>query len=523
MTTVFTCGTFDLFHIGHLNLLMNARKLGDKLVVGVSSDFLNITKKNKLPIIPLYERLRIIKSLKCVDDVFIEESITIESKFKYAYEIGASIFAIADDWAGHFDDLEKYYKEHYDEYVKDYPSMKKELKVIYIPRTEGISTSLILDKFQYKSIDYKNTMVPKISDKLKNTTKLDYTCLMICRDCPHHAEHLLPYSYLFKSTYWLPDNPNIDVSTIENKIGEKIKIVPTLEKVKMLKPDVCFITESWLPYYLFLKEINCKTIFIDHGICVGTRSPTWFAMEWLTYADKIYVAGDMQYKYHKLCSGMEGCHKKQETDIIKIGFPRSSTYSRCDWMWDINYNTNCPLKKILYIPTSSYDELYAFYNIVDILCKKYMIIIRPHPQITHYHHKEHILSKIYYKCVDNQCDKNLLIISPKFNIFTPNLFYDADLLIMDKSSLAYEYLLFDKPGITIGTYDFENPKPELYIKDAFLNITNISLLTPDIIEHVISDPPEYSVMRKKVRDEVFCDTNENWIDNVKNNIISMLS
>ena len=72
---VITFGTFDVFHVGHLNILESARQKGSHLTVGVSSDALNLNKKGRLPIYAQKDRLRIIKALGCVDAVFVEESL----------------------------------------------------------------------------------------------------------------------------------------------------------------------------------------------------------------------------------------------------------------------------------------------------------------------------------------------------------------------------------------------------------------------------------------------------------------
>jgi len=72
---VITFGTFDLLHVGHVRLLTRAKQLGDILYVGVSSDLLNFEKKNKYPEFPQAERMEIISMLKCVDGVFLEESL----------------------------------------------------------------------------------------------------------------------------------------------------------------------------------------------------------------------------------------------------------------------------------------------------------------------------------------------------------------------------------------------------------------------------------------------------------------
>src|SRR5947207_2196504 len=103
LKTVITFGTFDLFHIGHLRILTRARQLGDRLVVGVSTDELNLSKKNYKPIFSLAYRMEIIAALSCVDAVFPEESM--ELKKDYVQKYGADILVMGNDWEGRFDDL----------------------------------------------------------------------------------------------------------------------------------------------------------------------------------------------------------------------------------------------------------------------------------------------------------------------------------------------------------------------------------------------------------------------------------
>ena len=70
---VITFGTFDLFHIGHLNMINRCKKYGDKLIVGISTDKLNYSKKNRYPIINEKNRMEIVKNLKAVDEVFLRK------------------------------------------------------------------------------------------------------------------------------------------------------------------------------------------------------------------------------------------------------------------------------------------------------------------------------------------------------------------------------------------------------------------------------------------------------------------
>ncbi len=103
MIRVITFGTFDLFHFGHLRILQRARDLGDELIVGVSSDELNLTKKQKYPIFSQDHRMAIVSEIKGVTDVFLEESLDL--KRHYILEQQADILVMGDDWRGEFDEL----------------------------------------------------------------------------------------------------------------------------------------------------------------------------------------------------------------------------------------------------------------------------------------------------------------------------------------------------------------------------------------------------------------------------------
>lgn len=136
MKKVITFGTFDLFHIGHLKILERAKKYGDYLIVGISSDKLNWEKKKKTPIFPCEERLEIIASLKCVDEVFIEEVI---DKKDYCKKYNADIFIIGNDWEGRPCGQEN---KTFDEQLEGICS------VIYLERTKDISTTEIVEKIK---------------------------------------------------------------------------------------------------------------------------------------------------------------------------------------------------------------------------------------------------------------------------------------------------------------------------------------------------------------------------------------
>lgn len=125
MRKVITFGTFDVFHVGHVNILERASKLGDKLVVGVSSDELNYKKKNRYPVYNESDRMHILRAMRVVDDVFLEESL--ELKREYILKSNANLLVMGDDWKGKFD------------WVSDV------CDVVYLPRTPSISTSEIIE------------------------------------------------------------------------------------------------------------------------------------------------------------------------------------------------------------------------------------------------------------------------------------------------------------------------------------------------------------------------------------------
>ena len=111
MSRVITFGTFDIFHVGHVRILERAKAMGDTLIVGVSSDALNQSKKGRLPVYSQAERVKIISALKCVDEVFIEESL--ELKGEYIKQHNADILVMGDDWQGKFDHFNMLCKVHY--------------------------------------------------------------------------------------------------------------------------------------------------------------------------------------------------------------------------------------------------------------------------------------------------------------------------------------------------------------------------------------------------------------------------
>lgn len=124
----YTAGVFDLFHIGHLNLLKNCKGMCDYLVVGVTVDDL-VTYKGKRAMIPFEDRIEIVRSIKYVDAAIPQSDM---DKLSVCKKIGASILFVGDDWYG----TEKW-KQYEEEFSKN------GIKIIYFPYTKGISSTQI--------------------------------------------------------------------------------------------------------------------------------------------------------------------------------------------------------------------------------------------------------------------------------------------------------------------------------------------------------------------------------------------
>ena len=126
--TGYTSGVYDLFHVGHLNLLKNAKGLCDQLIVGVTSDEL-VSYKNKKAVIPHQERMEIVRNIKFVDAVVPQNDM---DKFKMWERLKFDVMFVGDDW---FDTPK--WKE------LDAKFKSVEVKIIYFPYTKGVSSTLI--------------------------------------------------------------------------------------------------------------------------------------------------------------------------------------------------------------------------------------------------------------------------------------------------------------------------------------------------------------------------------------------
>lgn len=129
----YTTGVFDMFHIGHLNILKNAKEQCDYLIVGVSTDELCLSYKGKSPIIPFEERKAIIESIRYVDAVVPQHD---RDKFEAWKQLKFDVLFVGDDWKGSsfFNNQEEKFNN-------------VGVKITYFPHTHGISSSILRDRF----------------------------------------------------------------------------------------------------------------------------------------------------------------------------------------------------------------------------------------------------------------------------------------------------------------------------------------------------------------------------------------
>lgn len=124
----YTAGVFDLFHIGHLNLLRNAKGMCDKLIVGVSTDEL-VKYKGKSPVIPFSDRIEIIRNLRCVDAAVAQEDM---DKLEMCKKLKASVMFVGDDW---------YKSDKWQEYEHQFAEAG--IEIVYFPYTKNVSSTQI--------------------------------------------------------------------------------------------------------------------------------------------------------------------------------------------------------------------------------------------------------------------------------------------------------------------------------------------------------------------------------------------
>ena len=138
-------GAFDLFHVGHLNILRNARAMCDKLIVGVSTDELIVASKHKRPVVPVEERIEIVRSVRYVDAVVAQEDM---NKLGMWERLKFDLIFVGDDWQN---------TERWREYEKQLGPVG--VRIVYFPYTQHTSSSILreaLDKLNHAELPTKS-------------------------------------------------------------------------------------------------------------------------------------------------------------------------------------------------------------------------------------------------------------------------------------------------------------------------------------------------------------------------------
>lgn len=215
MVKVITYGTYDLLHYGHIRLLERTKALGDYLIVGVTADDFDKTRGKINVQQPLMERIEAVKATGIADEVIVEEYEG--QKIDDICRLGIDIFTVGSDWQGKFD------------YLKEYCS------VIYLPRTEGISSSeLRAEKLEVKIgfIGTGNILNKYYSEcqfvngiKVAGICSDDPDCLYMAEQ--HNVNHFLKYEELFEQVdaVYIYDSPRRQYSIVKAALNAGLHVL----------------------------------------------------------------------------------------------------------------------------------------------------------------------------------------------------------------------------------------------------------------------------------------------------------
>lgn len=135
----YTSGVFDMFHIGHLNIIRRAKEMCETLIVGVTTDELCYKRKKKYPIINETDRKSIVSAIKYVDEVVDQSDM---DKLTMIKNLGANVVFVGSDWKG---------TDAWNRYEKEFSSLG--CSVVYLDHTEGISSTILRDKLKANHIN----------------------------------------------------------------------------------------------------------------------------------------------------------------------------------------------------------------------------------------------------------------------------------------------------------------------------------------------------------------------------------
>ena len=376
---VITFGTFDLLHEGHLRILKRAREQGDYLIVGVSSDQLN-DHKGKRSVFPESQRLAYVADLEYVDEVFLEKSLELKDEYIKTHK--ADLLVMGDDWVGRFDWVS--------------------CEVKYLPRTEGISSTLI--KTEIKRLN-------RCARALFGDTYLT-----------KHMDCALPIVNQLTKRNVAP------ILTNQNALPRKIGADAL---VYFNKP----INEPWPEYD------DQKRILVDHG----ASHLKWFlgSRARIDFFDVILTAGPDHVRALKaIFSDTADLDKVRATGFIKsedlLSAPKLSREEVC-----AQANLDPAQKIVLFAPTWHITANDDIISAIDEMTKVPNHVASFHPETAH-------------------LPVGTLNVVKNVNGITTELMKHADVVVSDLSSTIYEAAALGKPIVQILLKEYPDNMAVLY-------------------------------------------------------------
>lgn len=488
MKRIITYGTFDLFHYGHLRLLKRAKELGDYLIVAVSTDEFNAIKGKKC-IHPFEDRKRIVEAIKYVDEVIPETDW--DQKVSDVKNYNIDIFTMGDDWKGKFDFLKEY------------------CDVVYLPRTEGVSSSRIKLELPKKESPYrilKNKAKISISNASKKNLKLRKLLrkALISKRKLYYAKNyhlnktddkiILFEAYMGRSFACSPKAIYLELKNnekykdytfvwaftkpqnfIDLKDLQKTKIITYISKeyYKYLSKAKYIITNSRLPEHVKLREDQVYVqawhgtplkrlgydIIVDTENALNTKEDMVF--KYKTDAKRYsYMISPSKFTSDKYRSAFNLEENNPDCKIIEKGYPRN------DFLYNFTSEDVEKIKKDLKLPTNKKVILYAptwrdnehtsglgytynpevnFDYLEEQLSKDYIILYRAHYFVANSFNFKRYSGFIYDVSEYNDINE---------------LYIVSDILITDYSSVFFDYANLNRPMIFF-MYDLEYYKNNL--------------------------------------------------------------
>lgn len=279
--TVITFGTYDLFHFGHLRILQRSATYGDRLVVGVSSDALNYSKKQKFPAIGQEQRMAIVAALECVDEVFLEDSL--ELKKDYCIQHGADVLVMGDDHLNEYNEM-----------------LEGVCDCEYLPRTDGVSSTMIK---QHLSSDSLRSMDSNYSNDGQGEQPSSSPPTSLLHRLPTEDSQVKPTGDSIAE----PPTPTPAAGAQYSAAGKNLVRATTQSN-----PVTKFLVDMHDLYYAWIMRV-CTPFcaWMPRELVMGGQSYTVFTANIVTYGRgflAIVIALAMKYGYLWTAGGMVMYH-----------------------------------------------------------------------------------------------------------------------------------------------------------------------------------------------------------------------